>query len=60
MSTIASFPPEVTPTPAPWALKAEAWWFILSLNAKGGGTLPEGNFAPLEAQSKALAEEPGA
>jgi hypothetical protein len=58
MSTTASFPPDIAPVSAPWKLKAEAWWFILSLNASAG-KLAEGNFAPLEVQSKQLAEEAG-
>ncbi|RDX48224.1 hypothetical protein OH76DRAFT_1405139 [Lentinus brumalis] len=45
-------PTEVRPTPAPWTVKAEAWWFITSIGHRPepGETLPISYFPSQETQ----------
>jgi hypothetical protein len=56
----STIPSKYSLVPAPWILKAEAYWFVLAMFGKSSETLPPGNFDPLEVRSKELAEEPGA
>ncbi|CAG8669612.1 14144_t:CDS:2, partial [Acaulospora colombiana] len=60
MSTIPAFPSNFEKAPAPWNLKAEAWWFMLSLYGKNEQELSPGWFAPLESNAAEIAHEPGA
>jgi hypothetical protein len=60
MATIPSFPSNFPKAPAPWNLKAEAWWFIISLYGKNEQELSPSWFAPLESNAAEIAHGPGA
>lgn len=57
---MSAIPPNFDPVPAPWELKGEAWWFMISLYGGAEKGVGPGNFDSLEVKSKELAEEPGA
>ncbi|PVG04482.1 hypothetical protein CPB86DRAFT_778772 [Serendipita vermifera] len=60
MATLPSFPSTFTKVPAPWNLKAEAWWFVLSLYGKTEENLSPSWFAPLESHIAEMGTKPGA
>ncbi|KAI0644205.1 hypothetical protein C8Q79DRAFT_914134 [Trametes meyenii] len=59
MSTDDFHPASVEPAPAPWTVKAEAWWFITSLGRKPepGEALPLSYFPSQETQLYKISTE---
>ncbi|KAI0820330.1 hypothetical protein BC628DRAFT_1397743 [Trametes gibbosa] len=62
MSAGDTDPAAIKPVPAPWTVKAEAWWFITSLGhrTEQGETLPISYFPTQETQLYKISMEQGA
>ena len=49
----------IAAAPAPWTLRGDAWWFILSVFGQSTDKIDASYHDPLEASAAKIAQEPG-